>query len=144
MKTKILIVEDNPDCRKIFGFYLRNMGYEPIEAQDGREGIYYAKNSRPDLIILDWGLPDMNGLDVLALIKQDSTTSGIPVVVLTAMAMDNIRIKAIQAGAAAFLVKPTSPVVLDEIIKMVLDPTLSTFHAGLPGKKQITQPHVSA
>jgi len=139
MKTKILVVEDNPDCLQMFGFFLRHMGYEPIEAQDGREAIYYAKNARPDLIILDWGHPDMSGLDVLALLKQDSTTSGIPVVVLTAMAMDNIRTKALQAGAAAFLVKPTSPPVLDEIIKMVLDPTLSTFHAGLPAREHISR-----
>ncbi len=139
MKTKILIVEDNPDGRQIFAFYLRNMGYEPIEAQDGREGIYYAKNTRPELIILDLGLPDMSGLEVLAVIKQDPTTSGIPVVVLTAMAMDRIRIKASQVGAAAFLVKPTPPVVLDETIKRLLDPTLATFHGGLPGRARIAQ-----
>jgi DNA-binding response OmpR family regulator len=139
MKTKILIVEDNPDCRQIFAFYLRNMGYEPCEAKTGRDGVDLAKNTRPDLIILDLGLPDMNGLDVLALLKQDLTTAGIPVVVLTGMAMDHIRIKTLQAGAAAFLVKPTPPVVLDETIKMVLDPTLSTFHTGLPGRERIAR-----
>lgn len=139
MKNKILIVEDNPDCRHILAFYLRNMGYEPHEAQTGRDGVDWAKNARPSLIILDFALPDMNGLDVLALLKQDSTTCGIPVVILTAMTMHDIRTKALQAGAAAFLLKPTSPVVLDKTIKMVLDPTLSTFHAALPSRERIAQ-----
>jgi two-component system KDP operon response regulator KdpE len=126
MKTKILLVDDNPDCRKVFGLYLRYMGYELSEAKTGHEGIEHAKNACPDLMILDLGLPDMSGLQVLALLKQDSTTAGIPVVVQTAWAMDNIRTKALQAGAAAFLVKPTSPIVLNETIKMILDQTLST------------------
>ena len=139
MKTKILLVDDNPDCRRIFALYLRNMGYELIEAETGHEGIEHAKNARPDLMILDLGLPDMSGLEVLALLKQDSTTAGIPVVVQTAWAMDNIRTRALQAGAAAFLVKPTSTVVLNETIEMILDPTLSRPHAGLPAREQITQ-----
>jgi CheY-like chemotaxis protein len=90
-------------------------------------------------MILDLGLPDMSGLEVLALLKQDSTTAGIPVVVQTAWAMDNIRTRALQAGASAFLVKPTSPVVLNETIKMILDPILSTSHAGLPAREEFTQ-----
>lgn len=139
MKTKILLVDDNPDCRKIFGLYLRHMGYELSEAKTGREGIERAKNACPDLMILDLGLPDMSGLQVLALLKQDSTTAGIPVVVQTAWAMDNIRTKALQAGAAAFLVKPTSPIVLNETIKMLLDRTLSTSHAGLAPREEFTQ-----
>lgn len=139
MKNKILIVEDNPDCRQIFAFHLRNMGYEPCEAQTGRDGVDRAKNARPSLIILDLVLPDVSGLDVLALLKQDSTTCGIPVVVLTAIAMHDIRTKALQAGAAAFLLKPISPVVLDETIKMILDPTLSTLHAALPSRERSAQ-----
>jgi len=139
MKTKILLVDDNPDCRKIFGLYLRYMGYELSEAKTGHEGIEHAKNARPELMILDLGLPDMSGLEVLALLKQDSTTAGIPVVVHTAWAMDNIRTRALQAGASAFLVKPTSPVVLNETIKMILDPILSTSHAGLPAREEFTQ-----
>lgn len=140
MKTTILLVDDNPDCRQIFGLYLRNMGYELIEAKTGNEGIEQAKSARPNLIILDLGLPDMSGLQVLALLKQDSTTAAIPVVVQTAWAMDNIRTKALQAGAAAFLVKPTVFVVLNDNIKMILDPTLSTSHAGLAARNEITQP----
>jgi two-component system, cell cycle response regulator DivK len=139
MKTTILIVDDNPDCRQIFGLYLRNMGYELIEAKTGNEGIEHAKSARPNLIILDLGLPDMSGLQVLALLKQDSATAAIPVVVQTAWAMNNIRTRALQAGAAAFLVKPTVFVVLNDKIKMILDPTISTSHAGLAAKKEITQ-----
>ena len=139
MKTKILLVDDNPDCRKIFGLYLRHIGYELSEAKTGHEGIEQAKNACPDLMILDLGLPDMSGLQVLAWLKQDSATAAIPVVVQAAWAMDNIRTKALQAGAAAFLVKPTSPVVLHETIKMILNPTLSASHAGFPPEEEIKQ-----
>lgn len=115
------------------------MGYELIEAKTGHEGIEHAKSARPELMILDLGLPDMSGFQVLTLLKQDSTTAGIPVVVQTAWAMDNIRTRALRAGAAAFLVKPIAPVVLNETIKLILDPTLSTSHAGLPAREEITQ-----
>jgi len=138
MKTQILLVDDNPDCRKIFGLYLRYMGYELSEAKSGREGIEHAKNARPDLMILDLGLPDMTGFEVLEMLKRDSTTAAIPVIVQTAWAMDNIRTRALQAGAAAFLVKPTSPVVLNETIKLILAPILSTSHAGLPPREEFT------
>jgi len=139
MKAKILLVEDNPEWRQIFGRYLRNRGYELNEAKTGQKAVEQAKTARPDLIILDLGLPDMSGLELLAMLKQDSTTGAIPVVVQTAWAMDNIKTRALQAGAAAFLVKPTAPVVLNDTIKMILTTTLATSHAELPARQQITQ-----
>ena len=139
MITKILFVDDNPDCRQIFRLYLRNMGYELIEAKTGHEAVELAKTARPDLMILDLGLPDMSGFQVLALLKQDSTTDAIPVVVQTAWAMHNIRTRALREGAAAFLVKPTAPNVLNDTIRTILDPILSTTHAGLAARKQIAQ-----
>jgi two-component system, cell cycle response regulator DivK len=139
MITKILFVDDNPDCRQIFRLYLGNMGYELIEAKTGHEAVELAKTARPDLMILDLGLPDMSGFQVLALLKQDSTTDAIPVVIQTAWAMDNIRTRALREGAAAFLVKPTAPNVLNDTIRTILDPILSTTHAGLAARKQIAE-----
>ncbi len=99
MKTRILMIEDNPDCRQMLGFYLRHLGYDPIEAFDGGQGIYYATNARPELIILDLGLPDMGGMEVLTVLKQDPSTTKTPVVILTAMATDELETKALRAGA---------------------------------------------
>lgn len=140
MKKRILLVEDNPDCRQIFGFYLRHMGYELIEALDGREGISYAKNARPDLIILDLGLPDMNGFAVLASLKQEPATREVPVVILTAMAVEATKAKALKAGAEAFLPKPISPVVLNETIREFFDPIRSTSGARLPVTERLCPP----
>jgi len=102
------------------------MGYEAIEAQSGREGIECARNAHPNLIILDLGLPDISGLEVLALLKQDSTTVGIPIIVYTAWATHTIRAKALNAGADAVLFKPHRPAVLNETIKTILELPRST------------------
>jgi DNA-binding response OmpR family regulator len=117
MKTKILIVEDNPGCLEILTFYLRHMGYEVIEAQNGREGLRKAQSENPDVIILDLGLPDIGAIEILTLLKQDTRTAAIPIVVNTAWSHNNIERKALNAGAAKFLCKPTSPTILRETIE---------------------------
>jgi two-component system chemotaxis response regulator CheY len=86
MAQKILIGEDNPDLSQILSFYLSDAGYETSRAGNSAEGISKALAQRPDLIITDLYLPDMNAVDatVIVILKQDPATSGIPIVVLTA------------------------------------------------------------
>jgi len=115
MAQKILIVEDNSDLSQLLGFYLSDAGYETALAGNLAQGISKALAERPDLIITDLYLPDMNAVDATVILKQDPATSDIPIVVLTAMAVGEWKTKARKAGAAKYLIKPVSPPELTEV-----------------------------
>ncbi|MBI2997054.1 MAG: response regulator [Deltaproteobacteria bacterium] len=120
MSAKILIVEDHPDSREILGCQLRHMGYEVIEAARGPEGIEKAIVQGPDLIVMDLGLPGMNGIDATVKLKQSPKTANIPVIAYTAWKEQNYRDRALEAGMAEFLTKPTPPAVFREVLQRVL------------------------
>lgn len=120
MPLKILIVEDHPDSREILVFQLRHMGYEAIEAASGPEGIEKALGYSPDLVIMDLGLPGMNGIEATVKLKQDPKTTHIPVIAYTAWKDQNHKDRALGAGMAEFLTKPTPPKVLEEVLQRVL------------------------
>lgn len=117
VKKRILVVEDHPDCRDVLVFYLRHMGYQPLEAQNGEEGIQKTLSESPDLIILDLGLPDMSGIEVASLLSQDPNTRRIPIVVHSAWSPDVWKEKAVKVGVTEYLSKPAAPPVLREIIE---------------------------
>jgi CheY-like chemotaxis protein len=120
LAQKILIVEDNPDLSELLAVYLNGIGYETLEAGNSAEGVSKAVSERPDLIITDLNLPDMNGVDATMMLKQDPATSGIPIVVLTAMTVGKWKTEALNAGAAKCLIKPISPPELADIVRELL------------------------
>jgi CheY-like chemotaxis protein len=120
MPGKILIVEDHPDSRDILAIQLRLMSYEVIEAVDGKEGIEKAQAENPNLIIMDLGLPGINGIETTVKLKQNSKTAHIPVIALTAWQEQDYKDKALQAGMAGFLSKPTPPRILKDVIEDLL------------------------
>lgn len=120
MPGKILIVEDHPDSRDILAIQLRLMSYEVIEAVDGQEGIEKAEAENPNLIIMDLGLPGINGIETTVRLKQNSKTAHIPVIALTAWQEQDYKDKALQAGMAGFLSKPTPPRILRDAIERCL------------------------
>jgi len=122
MAQKILIVEDNSDLSQLLAFYLSDAGYETSRAGNLSQGISKALAERPDLIITDLYLPDMNAVDATLILKQDPATSGIPVVVLTAMTLGEWKTKALKAGAAKYLIKPISPPALTELVRKLIQP----------------------
>ena len=109
MAQKILIVEDNADLSQLLAFYLSDAGYETSLAGNLAQGISKAFAERPDLIITDLYLPDMNAVDATVILKQDPATSNIPIVVLTAMTFGEWKTKAPKAGVAKYLIKPITP-----------------------------------
>jgi CheY-like chemotaxis protein len=118
MKEKILIVEDNPDCREILTLYLQHMGYQTLAAGNGESGVACSIAEHPDLILMDMSLPDMSGLKAASIIKQNPDTSRIPIVAVTAWDTTTIwKEKAIKAGITKYLVKPVSPLILKETIE---------------------------
>ena len=115
----------NADLSQLLAFYLSNAGYEISRAGSLALGISKALAERPDLIITDLHLPDMNAVDATVILKQDPATSGIPIVVLTAMAVGDWKTKALKAGVAKYLIKPVSPLELTEVIRTLIQQSSS-------------------
>ena len=102
----ILVIEDNPANMKLAVFMLESAGYSVRSATDAEAGLTLARKERPDLILMDIQLPGMDGLSATVQLKQDPQTRAIPVIALTALAMngDEARIRA--AGCDAYVAKP--------------------------------------
>jgi CheY-like chemotaxis protein len=109
MAAKILIVEDDHDSLEILKIQLEFMGYEVIEAVNGEDGIKKAQAHLPRIVIMDLGLPDINGIEATQKLKQSPRTAHIPVIAHTAWREEDYRIDAQKAGIAEFLTKPTPP-----------------------------------
>jgi len=114
---KILFIEDESALQKTFRDVLEKEGYQMISALDGESGLRLAKNQKPDLILLDLILPRKDGFEVLKELKEDETTKGIPVIVLTNLEDIESVEKAIELGATTYLVK--AQYTLEEVIQKV-------------------------
>lgn len=104
--AKILYIEDNPHNMRLVRKMLKMGGYEVIEAINGKDGLNMAASERPDLILLDINLPDMDGIQVCDELKTGESTSYIPVVALTANAMHGDRERFLDSGMDGYLAKP--------------------------------------
>jgi two-component system chemotaxis response regulator CheY len=124
MAAKILIVEDNSRLAESMAVYLNEAGYETSWARNSAQGIRKALSEGPDLIITDLNLPDMIATEAITILKNEPTTSGIPVVVLTAESGRQWKTKALKAGAAAYLLKPISPGSLLKVVRRFCRPRL--------------------
>lgn len=109
MKKKILVVEDNEQNLYLATFLLEKGGYEVITARDGLEAVKKAKTDKPDLILMDIQLPEMNGYDAIREIKNIPELSHIPVVAVTSYAMAGDREKALAIGCVGYIEKPFMP-----------------------------------
>lgn len=114
---KILIVEDNNASREILVLRLRSMGYQAIEAQNSKEALARAGSEKPDLIFMDMGLPEIDGIRTSAMLKQNPETSHIPIVALTAWISELWQEKASRVGIVKYLLKPISPQILRQTIE---------------------------
>jgi CheY-like chemotaxis protein len=111
-----LIVEDDPKSMKLTRDLLQVSGYKTIEATDGKQGIELAKAKKPDLILMDIMMPEMDGYTACDAIKADKATSKIPVVMLTAMGYELNKKLAEKLGADGYITKPfTRQELLDKI-----------------------------
>ena len=104
--AKILIVEDNEMNRDMLSRRLQRKGFEVVMAEDGQQGVDMSKSENPDVILMDLGLPVMDGWQATSSIKEDEETKNIPIIVLTAHAMAGDREKALDAGADEYDTKP--------------------------------------
>jgi two-component system, OmpR family, alkaline phosphatase synthesis response regulator PhoP len=114
---QILIVDDEPKITKLVRDYLENAGFGVTIARDGREGLMRARTERPDLIVLDLGLPGIDGLDVTRALRRDT---GLPIIMLTARAAEADTVVGLELGADDYLTKPFSPRELVARVRAVL------------------------
>ncbi len=105
-KSKILVVEDDQDLAEMLNSYLRVQGYEVITSHWGEEGIQSAQNERPDLLILDIRLPDIDGFEVARRLRADRKTSKIPIIFLTERRERNDKLAGLELGADDYITKP--------------------------------------
>ena len=109
MTTRILVVEDHEDNRRILRDLLTSAGYEPLEAVTGEEGVALAETHRPDLILMDIQLPGLDGYEATRRIKANPALRQIPVIAVTSYALSGDDVKAREAGCDAYVTKPFSP-----------------------------------
>lgn len=124
MKTlskTILIADDEEDLRMLVEITLEDPAYRIVTAVDGEQALDQIHQIRPDLVILDWMMPRLNGFEVLKQLRQDPTTVGIPVVLLTANNSHKDQAEVQTLGIVAYLVKPFSPLELLHLVQGVLD-----------------------
>jgi two-component system phosphate regulon response regulator PhoB len=106
---KILVVEDESDVADLLTLNFRKAGFRISTAVDGASGLQKAREDRPDFIVLDLMLPKMSGLEVCKILKNDTATSHIPILMLTAKAEEIDRIVGLEFGADDYVTKPFSP-----------------------------------
>ncbi len=116
MGNKILIADDEPDMLTVVNFRLKKAGYETIVAVDGKEALEKARQCIPDIMIVDYRMPFMNGLEVCRAVKGDERLKHIPVVLLTASAEAMKMNQYQEAGIVSCIVKPFDPDELQAVI----------------------------
>ena len=108
MKEKVLIIDDETHIVELLKFNIENAGYDVIYSYDGFDGFMKAKEEKPDLILLDWMLPNISGIDVLKKLREDGELKNIPVIMLTARNMENDKVEGLEVGADDYITKPFS------------------------------------
>ena len=118
--TRILIVEDNADNYELVRFLLEQAGHDTCWARNGRDGIEMAKEEKPDLILMDLSLPEIDGWTATERIRSDPQTKHIPIAALTAHSMPEDHKRALDAGCDGYLSKPMDMAVFKETVASLI------------------------
>ncbi len=141
MPTKILIVDDDPDIRDVLKLTLAEENYEVLEAEDGEVALRTINSKTPDLVLLDYKIPKMDGREVCRRIKKDLLLRHMPIIMVTGKGDINDKVGGLDAGADDYVVKPFEPKELLARIRMVLRRTQRDLEANpltrLPGNVSI-------
>jgi two-component system alkaline phosphatase synthesis response regulator PhoP len=123
----VLVVEDELKIARLVRDYLHQAGFAVLEAADGASALSLARSEKPDMVVLDLGLPEMDGLDVTRRLRE---TSSVPIIMLTARSEESDRIVGLELGADDYIVKPFSPKELVARIRAVLRRADATLGGG--------------
>lgn len=105
---KVLLVEDEPAQREVLKYNLQSEGFDVVAAADGDEAVLLVEEETPDIIVLDWMLPGVSGIEICRRLKSKSQTRAIPVIMLSARAEEVDRVRGLETGADDYVVKPYS------------------------------------
>jgi CheY-like chemotaxis protein len=130
---KILIAEDNPVNRELLRELLEMQGYEVFEAGNGQEALVMIEQIRPDLLVLDLGMPVLDGFGAIRRIRADPASAKLPVLAATAYAMRGDREKTLEAGFDGYVSKPINPTALRVEIDRLM--TVLAVQSNEPGMK---------
>jgi two-component system phosphate regulon response regulator PhoB len=120
VRPKILVVDDEPEAVELVEFNLKQAGFEVAVAADGAEALKKARGLVPSLIVLDLMLPEVDGLEVCKMLRRDTATARVPIIMLTAKAAEIDRILGLELGADDYITKPFSPRELVLRVKRIL------------------------
>ena len=120
MKPLILIVEDEPPLQKLLAYNMEAAGFEVAQAYDGEEAVTMIEERTPDLLLLDWMLPQLSGLELCRRLRRRSDTAHMPIIMLTARGEEPDRLRGLDTGADDFITKPFSPAELIARVRAVL------------------------
>lgn len=120
MAANILVVEDEPTIQELLALNIKQAGHNPIRALSVESAQDLMRETIPDLILLDWMLPGMDGLEFARLLKSQNTTKNIPIIMLTARGDEYDKVRGLEVGADDYVTKPFSPRELNARIKAVL------------------------
>jgi len=120
MSATILVVEDEPGIQEVLKFNLGQHGHQVLVAPDAEEALGMLRGSLPDLILLDWMLPGMSGIDFARRVRADHRLKGVPIIMLTARTEERDKVLGLDVGADDYITKPFSPRELMARIKAVL------------------------
>jgi len=120
---RLLVADDKPTNRELIRTVLESLGYEVSEADDGVEAVRVARETQPDMIILDLHMPGMDGFGVLTELRRDGAFARTPIMALTASAMQGDRQRAMDAGFDSYISKPVPlPVLREEVVRLLNRP----------------------
>lgn len=127
LQPNVLIVEDEAALVELLTYNLENAGFRTAVACDGEEAMTAVAEAKPDLILLDWMLPYVSGIEVCRRIRRNPETSDLPIILLTARGEEGDRIRGLESGADDYVVKPFSPSELIARVRAVMRRTRPTF-----------------
>ncbi|MCC7418274.1 MAG: response regulator [Acidobacteria bacterium] len=119
---RVLLIDDHDAARRGYALFLHGSGYDVLEAATGGDALAIVRNSRPDVIVLDLGLPDIDGWEVARRLKQQPATREIPIIALTGSDLPHERVGSMRAGCDHHLGKPCPPSVLIDTIRACVAP----------------------
>ena len=119
---KVLVVDDEPDTLELVKLVLESAGFKTMLATSGRDALKLAQESKPDLVLLDIMMPDMDGYDTMRAIRKLARFRTLPVIALTAKAMKGDREKCLEAGASDYITKPVSMEQLTAMMRLWITP----------------------
>jgi DNA-binding response OmpR family regulator len=119
--SKVVVIDDEPFILMMIEDKLKKAGINVVTLRESRDALSVIRKERPDLVILDWMMPEMSGIDICRMVKADAELREIPVFLLTAKGQDADRQIGLQCGASMYITKPFSPKALLEIVSKAID-----------------------